>query len=290
MPRNRRASKSSGKSRAWCFTLNNPTDDESAALRSLGECDICTYVVCGKEIGERGTPHVQGFVCWRNPRSMSGVKKHAGFKRAHLERMRGTHAEAAAYCKKDGDFWEAGELPRAGRRSDLDEIKNEISEGKSELFIAENHFSQWVVYRRSFTAYRRLLDNTPRDFKSFTNVLIGSTGTGKTRFVFQQHRDESIYVWSGDRWFDGYAGHAVALLDDFRGELEVGFLLRLLDRYPMQVPIKGGFVNWRPRRIYITSNRVPEFWWDDRVVDRESIDALKRRFDRVDVVNENIFE
>lgn len=276
------------KCRSWCFTINNPTNAEKESVKSLGDHDRVRYIVCGNEIGENGTPHLQGFIMLRSPRVMASVKKLSGMARSHLERMRGTPAQAAEYCKKDGDFWEAGDAPRQGARSDLDEIKREISEGKSELYIADNHFNKWVIYRRSFSAYRRLLVESPRNYKSWTNVLVGPTGLGKTRFVYQQHADDDIFVWGGDRWFDGYCGQRIALLDDFRGELAIGFLLRLLDRYPMQVPIKGGFVNWNPKRIYITSNHLPSFWWDD--VGRTDLDALDRRIDRLDTISEKLFD
>jgi len=44
--------------RAWCFTLNNYTEEERDALRSLK----CKYIVFGYERGEEGTPHLQGYV------------------------------------------------------------------------------------------------------------------------------------------------------------------------------------------------------------------------------------
>jgi len=47
------------------------------------------------------------------------------------------------------------------------------------------------------------------------------------------------------------------LIDDYRGEGSYAFLLRLLDRYPMQLPVKGGFVVLQAVRIYITSNVAP---------------------------------
>lgn len=277
------------KSRSYCFTINNPTRGERDSLRDLGRNVGVRYIVCGSEVGgNANTPHLQGYVYFTNPRTLSGVKRLSQFTRAHLEQARGSPRQASDYCKKDGDYWEEGELPQGGSRTDLTEIKQEIAEGKSELYIADNHFSQWVVYRRSFERYRQLLSATPRTWKSWTNVLVGTTGLGKTRFVYQQHQDDTIYVWGGDRWFDGYCGQRIALLDDFRGELSIGFMLRLLDRYPMQVPIKGGFVNWNPRRIYITSNHLPEFWYDD--VDRVSMDALNRRINRLDIVDKPIFE
>lgn len=276
------------KHRSFCFTINNPGQQSELSLRDLGRAVGTRYIVCGHERGANGTPHIQGFVYFKNPRSDSSVRRLPAFAHAHVESARGSPAQASDYCKKDGDFWEEGELPRAGRRSDLEEIKEEIEDGKSELYVAEQHFSQWCIYRKSFEKYRQLLVSKPRNWDSWTNVLVGPTGLGKTRYVYQLHKDDDIYVWGGDRWFDGYCGQRIALLDDFRGELTIGFMLRLLDRYPMQVPIKGGFVNWNPRRIYITSNHMPEHWWD--TVDGPSLDALNRRINRLDSINTPIFD
>lgn len=47
------------------------------------------------------------------------------------------------------------------------------------------------------------------------------------------------------------------LLDDYRGGAQDSMILKLLDIYPLQVPVKGGFVDWSPDRIFITSNISP---------------------------------
>lgn len=55
-------------------------------------------------------------------------------------------------------------------------------------------------------------------------------------------------------WFDGYLGESVAVFDDFRPWwCRFDYLLALLDRYPIRVPVKGGFVNWIPEIIIITT-------------------------------------
>jgi hypothetical protein len=81
----------------------------------------------------------------------------------------------------------------------------------------------------------------------------------------------------GNEWFDGYEGQKLVLFDDFdKGQISFRLLLRLLDRYPMQVPIKGGFVEWCPRVIYITSNLGPARWYPS-----EDYMVLHRRLDVV---------
>jgi hypothetical protein len=84
-------------------------------------------------------------------------------------------------------------------------------------------------------------------------------------------------------WFDGYDGHTAALLDDFAGKFSkfsLNNLLRLLDRYKVQFPIKGGYTFFQPRRIFLTTNIHPREWydWTTREV---QYPALSRRITRV---------
>lgn len=46
----------------WVFTINNYGDDAIEILRSLVSRKIASYIVFGTEVGESGTPHLQGFV------------------------------------------------------------------------------------------------------------------------------------------------------------------------------------------------------------------------------------
>lgn len=57
----------------------------------------------GNEVGESGTPHLQGFVQFKNkmrPLESSALKAYKG----HWEKMRGTRREAINYTQKDGDY------------------------------------------------------------------------------------------------------------------------------------------------------------------------------------------
>lgn len=82
----------------WCFTLNNYTDQDEEMLRTLSWGT--KYLVYGHEVGESGTPHLQGFVTFQTNQRFKAVKKFLP-DGCHIEKARGTAWEAAQYCKKD---------------------------------------------------------------------------------------------------------------------------------------------------------------------------------------------
>lgn len=111
--------------RNWCFTLNNPTDDERTHLAGLFDSasPLVSYLVFGREIGEQGTPHLQSFVQFDRRVSLARCRRLISV-RAHYEIARGTPLEASNYCKKDGDFDEFGQIGSAqGKRNDWDDLR-----------------------------------------------------------------------------------------------------------------------------------------------------------------------
>lgn len=106
----------------WCFTLNNYSAQEEQHIHDVAVSDGSSilYLVSGREVGDSGTPHLQGFVAFGARKSLTQVKSILGA-RLHLEIARGSPSQASDYCKKDGDFFEHGVLPLgSGRRTDWD--------------------------------------------------------------------------------------------------------------------------------------------------------------------------
>ncbi|GAC77802.1 replication protein [uncultured marine virus] len=90
----------------WCFTLNNYTSEEMAELANLFRGINCDWII-GKEVGDSGTPHLQGFIFFHAKggiRPMEKVKN----KRIHWEKCKGTKEQNIIYCKKDGNFFFGG--------------------------------------------------------------------------------------------------------------------------------------------------------------------------------------
>lgn len=106
------------RSRNWCFTINNHDNTDEDRLSTLSEKAYVKYLVYGREVGESGTRHLQGFIIFKESKSAHQVKSNVGA-RAHVEIARGQPYQAADYCKKGNDYEEFGDTPRGnGYRSD----------------------------------------------------------------------------------------------------------------------------------------------------------------------------
>lgn len=92
-------SHSKSKKRRYAFTLNNYTDDDWNKLPINFKDALYIF---GKEVGESGTPHIQGYIEYANPRSFEKIKDL--LPKAHIESAKGDRKSNYLYCSKDGDF------------------------------------------------------------------------------------------------------------------------------------------------------------------------------------------
>lgn len=98
-------------SKRWCLTLNNYTNEDLSSLRSIVP-EKCSYAIICKEVGENGTPHLQGYIEFKNKGRPFNVFNNP---RIHWEKSKGSREDNFNYCSKDNDFffvWVVGD-PRA---------------------------------------------------------------------------------------------------------------------------------------------------------------------------------
>lgn len=247
------------QARNFCMTLNNYTEEELEDLKKIEH----KYMVLGREVGEGGTPHIQGYIEFYKPKDLSALKKIN--ERVHWEKRMGTAREAAQYCKKELNFYEDGEMTRQGERTDLARVAEMVKGGRKIAEIAEECPREYIKYHRGINALIES-QHKPRERDTPPEViwLWGKTGVGKTRWAFDEHGDE-VYVKDGTQWWNGYTQQTAIIIDDFDGKWPVRDFLRLLDRYPYQGQTKGGYVQINSPYIYITSDSRPDTYWGKEI-------------------------
>lgn len=276
--------------RHWCFTDYTLQPFKDPLPRGV------TYVCYQKEkCPTSGRLHHQGYIELGRSRMFRWIQKNA-FKgeRVHLEMRKGSQLEAVDYCKKTETYvagpWEHGTKSKgrgSKRKSDF-EVKELVKSGWKFIDILEDQPE--IVCKRAkylntlFGVYGSSLRETPEVI-----LCIGEPGTGKSTYAFL-HRDSphGVNFWvsnisNGTIWFDRYHGQETAVLEEFCGsgsKWSLDTLLRVLDKWPVTVPTKGGHVAWSPKKIIITTNIPPQNWYSWTGRERHRI-ALKRRITKI---------
>lgn len=271
------------RSRKWCFTLNNPTEEEKKAVQEIK----CEFIVVGLEHvevpaeeenkGGRGyTPHLQGFIYFETLKSLAQLK--ALIPRAHLEVAKGTFAQNYAYCSKEDIFFENGILPMDQDKKGEASAKKwtDAIEKAKRGAIDEIDASMQVRFYRTWKEYRKDYMVCPPDLDTGCCGIWyhGPSGAGKSRTARALYPD--AYKKMCNKWWDGYQDQEDVIMEDFGLEHHVlGHHLKLwADRYGFLAEIKTTACAIRPKVIVVTSQyKIDQIWQDG-----ETRDAMHRRF------------
>lgn len=246
------------RARAWCFTIFPQEElwtETTDIMKSLGQ-DKAQYLIYGIEkCPTSGRRHLQGYIYFKNSKSMSAVKKLLKDNTAHLEKARGSPQENIKYCSKDGEFFFFGDEPKQGKRTDIAMIKDDLATGANMRTVILNARSnQGIQYAKSYMTYHE----KKRDYAPEVFWIYGPTGTFKSTLAQQMAKDPHYQQESG-KWWDGYDAHEDVIINDFTQDFcKYAELLRLLDRYPHRVQVKGGYRSWLAKRIFITCPSHPK--------------------------------
>lgn len=154
--------------RSWCYTLNNYSEDELVRLASID----CVKHVAAKEVGESGTPHVQGYIRFANTIRISWWKNQ--FPRVHAEVRLGSENQAWDYCTKDGNVFicigEEREEPKPtnSKEDTTLDVMDMIDSGSSMYSVRQKHpiFYFWnrsrIAEYKKDTEWWKVHDNSDR--------------------------------------------------------------------------------------------------------------------------------
>lgn len=289
--------------RNFCFTLNNyekATDDGVTRMAQIEWLRTrCDYIVYGKEVGEKGTPHLQGYAECKTQIWFDTFVKHCHD--INIEKRFGSAKAAADYCKKgeqshvewkslsingpnygkNAEVFEEGKCSMQGKRNDIETCTDMISEGFKMKDVAEDNPQAFVKFHRGLTAYKSLV-TPPRSTPPEVIVRFGPTATGKSLMARQETSEAFVWKPQMDKWWDGYDGERDVILEEFRGQLPFEFLLDLLDRYECKVQVKGGMAQFVATKIVICSPCPPWEWYPRNAAnERDSLSQLKRRISKI---------
>lgn len=240
---------SSNKSKGWCFTLNNYTDQEFNHLQTVD----CQYIVYGREVGDSGTPHLQGYVHYATTVTRTKVKKDIGT-RAHVEKRRGSLKQAIDYCKKDGQWTEKGKLRVLDEHHNKYQTLIGLAEAGDFETIKEDFPMHYLLH------HDKLTNLIERNVQVIQGELehewwYGPTGTGKSMKAWTEFPDH--YPKLTNKWWDGYNFQDVVVIEEWspKNECTAASLKIWADRYPFTAEVKGATIQKiRPKKIIVTSN------------------------------------
>jgi len=264
---------STSRNRGFCFTINNYVDTTIEAIRIAPDN---VYIIVGKEIGESGTRHLQGYIHFSKPKTLRQVR---GYIQGHIEVRRGSVPQAIDYCKKDGDYVEIGTPPLSdGDASKIAwaSILEKAKAGDYE-WIESSYPKVWIQLSSNLQSLRT------REINIIDGPLehewwYGPTGTGKSRLVWELYPNH--YQKELNKWWCGFEDQSVVVIEEWSPKNEcTGSQLKIwADRYPFTGQIKGGSLkSIRPLKIIVLSN----FTIDQCFLDERDNNPLKRRFKQV---------
>lgn len=236
------------RSRGWCFTWNNYTSED---IQYLKELDV-VYMICGQEVAPTtGTPHLQGYIYFSNPRRFTAVK--SLLRSSSIQSTNGSADANRMYCSKGAQpkkEWE--ELKDKGPNYGLDAVIHEIGtcplsqqqkgecskERYAEILrladegdiksLKQEHPSEYLRHYKvlnEMAAKARSVVKPNYSLSDFvwppisdwskTHILWGPPGNGKTEFAKSHFADGCLFVCNMDdlKKFDPDLHHGIVFDD-----------------------------------------------------------------------------
>lgn len=254
------------------MTLNNWTQIEHTELLLA---DV-TYSIIGRETGEAGTPHLQGYFYFKNQRNLSTLKKLN--ERAHWEIALGSTEQNIAYCSKEDPYPETTGKPPLNQKQKGEANKTRWDEARAAAKAGDMDSIPSDIFMQYYRTCKEIAKDhmiKPEDADGVTGVwLYGPAGAGKSRKAREDY--PGSYLKMANKWWDGYQGETTVILDDLDKKHDVlGHHLKIWsDRYSFLAETKGGAIHIRPSLLCVTSQYHPDDIWEDA----ETRAAIMRRF------------
>lgn len=286
------------RSRTWCFTINNFTDEDVENMLKLKENSKVTDIIAGKEHETEGTKHIQGFIRFKTLKSMGQVKIILG-NRAHVEIARGTIEDNEKYCTKEGNVI-VDHITTAINKKEINQKRSQTQKqhyrdlldgicSMTEEEFADNFPQFYTLHKDLYLKHKADMTRNDEpyngDLQEKNYWIYGPAGTGKSTLATEGLDADKIYRKNLNKWWDGFDKdeHDRVVIEDIdpkRAEALTAHLKIWGDRYSFLAECKGAhkFINPGDYQLFVTSNYTIEECFPN-AADQE---ALLRRFTVID--------
>lgn len=242
-------------SKYWCFTHNNYSQDDLSKCLKIFKDKSCLYIV-GEEVGESGTPHLQGYI--ESKKAIRPIEFFNLSKTIHWEKRKGKREDNLTYCSKDNKFhtnFDKSLFPKSYAGNDLPKT---LFKWQSDLLLS--------------------LDVSPNDRDIYW--VHGGYNKGKSKFCkylcFFKNAS-LLYGCSRDALFAIKGNENIICINiPKRGKVDYSLLEQLKDGMFYSTKYEGKMVLMEPPHVLVFSNISP----DD--IDDESIDKNRLKIINLD--------
>lgn len=273
-----RGTPTSGRHRAWVFTINNYTDTTLQNLQSLCSATRggCSYLTYGREIApSTGTKHLQGYIYWTSACDFLSTKERISRGTSlspYIAVAKGTPESNQKYCQKtdsaDPDFvphfFEYGTIPSQGKRIDIEQWCEDFASGKRlKTALQDSDYPFVAMCVRYPKGYQKLEEATITHRANSVRDVIwicGGSGMGKSYLARKLCPEVYVYPNVSEEidWWENYQGEKEVLIEEMnKSTFKWKKVLRILDVYDYTCPIKGSSLPLAATKFIMTSMSDP---------------------------------
>lgn len=228
------------------------------------------YVIC-EELHKDGEAHVHAFLKMRrkitwNEKMFDVDGYHGNYQIAKSWRA------VEAYVKKDGNYISNIDIPSAQKKKAKrnamllnENPKDLVDNGEIGLLQLKSLIENKRLYK--------MLEDVPKIIERKCYWIYGEPRVGKSYCVRMAF---DVYEKPMNKWWDGYNGEEVVLLDDFdkHGECLGHYMKIWADNYRFNAEVKGSTIVPTYKKLIVTSN----YEIKDIFKDEEICKAIQCRF------------
>lgn len=271
--------------KTWFLTYPQTDLTMAVLLERLSdkEEEISEYLIA-EETHKDGAKHLHAYVKFKH----SGIRLSDAPSYFTVSDKSGNYQpcrsckDVIRYCSKEGNYicsFDLNSYMNGKAKLSVETIKSK----SARQALVDGDISIHAI--KNYNLARSILCE-PYEHDDVRGVWIwGDSGVGKSRYARDTYPNP--YLKSQNKWFDGYEGQEVILLDDFDqpGKCLGHYLKIWTDRYACTGEVKGAQVNLQHKVFVITSNyRISDIFDDDPVL----LSALERRFKVIEMTASQI--